>query len=317
MEGLMEQLRAFAMPEDQAQVYTDFSELSFTQIERLEAMYALDKQARQLERTTREEDNQWQELFFEVAATLRQALRQRCGGRVIGSGAICGAKLNDEVNDNARRCRQHIARSPWMRAPALSAQGQCVPAPTQPPGGTCLWCEELLGRDPRAQCLICERGIHLECLASALDPALEIQGDPMVYCALCYTEVYDEVLAYRALAPDQVSLVINRESVWDDGENMDVYLTRVVPAVATQARVRVLATEYSPPTPTPVGHTPLSAARARAAARTTPGPEPASAERSERVQYPIFRRHHRSRSPPGPHLFQETGWCICSGSRRR
>ena len=58
MEGLMEQLRALAMPEDQAQVYTDYSELTPTQKERLDTMYALDKQARQLGRTTREEDTQ-------------------------------------------------------------------------------------------------------------------------------------------------------------------------------------------------------------------------------------------------------------------
>eukprot|EP00976_Prorocentrum_cordatum_P046990 949150-Prorocentrum_minimum.AAC.1 len=58
--------------------------------------------------------------------------------------------------------------------------------------GVCLDCARALDREPYGQCLVCERGYHLACLAEKLDASQIFEEDPYVFCARCYTEAYDE-----------------------------------------------------------------------------------------------------------------------------
>eukprot|EP00959_Pyramimonas_sp_CCMP1952_P022326 469952-Pyramimonas_sp.AAC.2 len=82
------------------------------------------------------------------------------------------------MHENIRHCGTHKARSAWIRAPLLHSAGITMPPMTTAPGGLCLDCVKPLLRDPYGQCLACERGVHLACLAEKLDPTLLFEEDP-------------------------------------------------------------------------------------------------------------------------------------------
>ena len=170
---------------------------------------------------------------------------------------------------NLRRCRAHLPQSPWLRVLALSVAREVRPQAVTPVGPDCLWCGEVLRR-AEGHCFTCQRGIHYDCLASGLDPQGEQDPDPMVFCARCATEAYDELLAYRALDPAAPAIVVDRPLVWDDLSNQDVYTAYARPSFRQQENTWVLAGPFTPPLPQ--GSTPLSAARARRAQPEPPTP---------------------------------------------
>ena len=120
------------------------------------------------------------------------------------------------------------------------------------------------------QCLVCERGFHLACLAEKLDPSQIFEEDPYVFCARCFTEAYDEVTAIRLLDPNRQVLMLDSEETWGASSNQDVFYNHVLLAVAAQLEVQHLDRPFAPPTPW--GLTPFSAARTRQALAVAPTP---------------------------------------------
>ena len=264
---LLERLGELKQSPGAAVSYKDFHAPSEHDYETLRSLYSIKRDATVL--GTREDDRQFFGAFMETVSSLRETvLSSTCKAHKVSDGAICGAGLNGDTYDNIRHCGTHKARSPWVRAPLLFASNVSTPPVTSAPGGICLDCVGPIGREPYGQCLVCERGVHLVCLAEMLDPALQFVGDPYIFCARCYTEAYDEVTAFRVLDPNRSVLLLNTEASWGASDNQDVFFSYVLPAIASQPDVHHLDKPFVPPTP--AGPSPFAAARSRSAAAQTP-----------------------------------------------
>ena len=259
---LQERLTQLRQAPNSAVSYKVFSAPSEHDYEVLRSLYAVKRDATTL--GSRDSEQAFFSAYVETVSTLRETvLPATCKAYKINNGDICGAGLHGDTNDNIRHCGKHSARSAWVRGPLLFATGVTTPPLTTAPGGQCLDCGGVLGREPYGQCLVCERGFHLACLAEKLDPAQIFELDPYVFCVRCFTEAYDEVTAIRVLDPPRRVLILDSEEAWGDSENQDVFLNHALPALSAQHTIQVLDKPYAPPTPG--GVTPFSAARARQA----------------------------------------------------
>eukprot|EP00959_Pyramimonas_sp_CCMP1952_P419364 8783998-Pyramimonas_sp.AAC.1 len=183
-------------------------------------------------------------------STFRETvLPAACKAHKLNNGDICGAGLHGDTHENISHCGKHSSRSAWVRGPLLFASGVTTPPVTTAPGGICLDCGMALGQDPYGQCLVCERGFHLACLAEKLDPAQIFEVDPYIFCVRCFTEAYDEVTAIRVLDPHRRVLLLDSEEAWGSSDDQDVFFNYALPALAAQPEVQHLDKPYTPPTP--------------------------------------------------------------------
>ena len=281
----MEQIRArldqMVVSEEARETYREFPPFADVK-QRYVDLLQIQKDAIRMPKVTRAEHRQFNHRMVEVAGGFRDTLadpEQGCTARLVATGQPCGAALTEDVHHNTFKCAQHLARSSWMRTGAHFNSASLTFQGSTPPGGDCVWCGCRLEREPFTQCAVCERGVHLQCLAEALDPTACRDRDPHIFCARCVTETYDEFCAFRALDPEREVVVLDRPCVWDEESNVDVYHDHCHPSLVAQPGVTVLWTEYVPPSP--AGATPLSAARERVT-RAEPA-TPVPPRRSERV----------------------------------
>ena len=161
---LQERLTQLRQAPNSAVSYKDFSAPSEHDYEVLRSLYAVKRDATTL--GSRDSEQAFFCMYAETVSTLRETvLPATCKAYKINNGDICGAGLHGDTNENIRHCGKHSARSAWVRGPLLFASGVTTPPVTTAPGGLCLDCGGTIGRDPYGQCLVCERGFHLACLA--------------------------------------------------------------------------------------------------------------------------------------------------------